>query len=52
MINLFPSLEGEYTNESAIENLKCVQEEMTKGDDVILLRRCYRTVLMESRTCP
>ena len=45
-MNLFPSLEGEYTNESSIENLTCVQEEMTKVDDDILLRRCYSNVLI------
>lgn len=36
MMNLFPSLEDKDTNESAIENLKCIQEEMTKVDDVII----------------
>ncbi|QSB11706.1 DUF1643 domain-containing protein [Lysinibacillus fusiformis] len=36
IMNLFPSLEGEDTNESATENLKCVQEEVTKVDDVII----------------
>jgi len=36
IMNLFPSLEGEDTNESATENLKCVQEEITKVDDVII----------------
>ena len=36
IMNLFPSIEGEDTNESATENLKCVQEEMTKVDDVII----------------
>ena len=36
IMNLFPSLEGKDTNESATENLKCIQEEMTKVDDVII----------------
>ncbi|MGE7913245.1 DUF1643 domain-containing protein [Lysinibacillus xylanilyticus] len=36
IMNLFPSLEGKETNESATENLKCVQEEVTKVDDVII----------------
>lgn len=36
IMNLFPSLEGKNTNESATENLKCVQEEVTKVDDVII----------------
>lgn len=36
IMNLFPSLEGEDTNEPATENLKCVQEEITKVDDVII----------------
>jgi len=36
IMNLFSSLEGKDTNESATENLKCVQEEMTKVDDVII----------------
>lgn len=36
ILNLFPSLEGEDTNESATENLKCIQEEITKVDDVII----------------
>ncbi|MGG2057228.1 DUF1643 domain-containing protein [Lysinibacillus pakistanensis] len=36
IMNLFPSLEGEDTNESATENLKCVQEEITKVNDVII----------------
>ncbi|MFF5819299.1 DUF1643 domain-containing protein [Lysinibacillus capsici] len=36
IMNLFPSIEGENTNESATENLKCVQEEMTKVNDVII----------------
>lgn len=34
--NLFPSLEGKDTNGSATENLKFVQEEVTKVDDVII----------------
>ena len=36
IMNLLPSLEGKNTNESATENLKCVQEEVTKVDDVII----------------
>lgn len=36
IMNLFPSLESKDTNESATENLKCIQEEMTKVDDVII----------------
>lgn len=36
IMNLFPSLEGKETNESATDNLKCIQEEMTKVDDVII----------------
>lgn len=36
IMNLFPSLEGNDTNESATENLKSVQEEVTKVDDVII----------------
>ncbi|WP_320939287.1 DUF1643 domain-containing protein [Lysinibacillus capsici] len=36
IMNLFPSIERKDTNESATENLKCIQEEMTKVDDVII----------------
>lgn len=36
IMNLFPSLESKDTNESTTENLKCIQEEMTKVDDVII----------------
>ena len=36
IMNLFPSIEGQDTNESSTENLKCVQEEVTKVDDVII----------------
>ena len=36
IMNLFPSLVSEDTNESATENLKCVQEEVTKVEDVII----------------
>jgi len=36
IMNLFPSLEDKETNESATENLKCIQEEVTKVDDVII----------------
>lgn len=36
IMNLFPALEDKETKESATENLKCIQEEMTKVDDVII----------------
>ncbi|WP_249645932.1 MULTISPECIES: DUF1643 domain-containing protein [unclassified Lysinibacillus] len=36
IMNLFSTLEGKETNESATENLKFVQEEITKVDDVII----------------
>lgn len=36
IMNLFTSIEEKDTNESATENLKCVQEEVTKVDDVII----------------
>ncbi|WP_225340569.1 DUF1643 domain-containing protein [Lysinibacillus capsici] len=36
IMNLFPSIECKDISESATENLKCVQEEMTKVDDVII----------------
>ncbi|MFB2516214.1 DUF1643 domain-containing protein [Lysinibacillus sp. OTC-L20] len=36
IMNLFPSIEGKDTNESATENLKCIQEELMKVDDVII----------------
>ncbi|MDM5251012.1 DUF1643 domain-containing protein [Lysinibacillus sp. G4S2] len=36
IMNLFPSLEGKDTNGAATENLKFVQEEVTKVDDVIV----------------
>ena len=36
IMNLFPSLESKDTNESATENLKCIQEEIAKVDDVII----------------
>lgn len=36
IMNLFTSLEGNDKNESATENLKSVQEEVTKVDDVII----------------
>ncbi|MGN7409161.1 DUF1643 domain-containing protein [Sporosarcina sp. SAFN-010] len=36
IMNLFPSLECNDTNESATENLKCVQEEVEKVDDIII----------------
>jgi hypothetical protein len=34
--NLFPSLEGDETKESVIENLKCIQEAIARVDDVII----------------
>lgn len=34
--NLFPSIEGEDTKESVIENLKCIQEAIARVDDVII----------------
>lgn len=37
IMNLFPSLVNEDTNESATENLKWVQEEVTKVDDIIII---------------
>lgn len=36
IMNLFPSIEGKDTNESATENLKFIQEELTRVDDVII----------------
>lgn len=36
IMNLFTSIEEKDTNESATENLKFVQEEVTKVDDVIV----------------
>lgn len=36
IMNLFPFIEGNNSNQSATENLKCVQEEVTKVDDVII----------------
>lgn len=36
IMNLFPSIEGQDKNESSTENLKCVQEEVTKVDDIII----------------
>ncbi|WP_249685721.1 DUF1643 domain-containing protein, partial [Bacillus velezensis] len=36
IMNLFSTLEGKETNESATENLKFVQEEITKVGDVII----------------
>lgn len=36
IMNLFPSLEDKDTNESTTENLKCIQEEMTRVDDFII----------------
>ena len=34
--NLFPSIEGDDTKESVIENLKCIQEAIARVDDVII----------------
>jgi len=36
IMNLYPSIEGQDLNESATDNLMCVQEEVTKVDDVII----------------
>lgn len=36
IMNLFPSIENKNTNKSAVENLKFVQEEIQKIDDVII----------------
>lgn len=36
IVNLFPSIEGDETKESAIENLKCIQEALARVDDVII----------------
>ncbi|WP_144788538.1 DUF1643 domain-containing protein [Lysinibacillus fusiformis] len=36
IMNLYPSTEGQDSNESATNNLMCVQEEVTKVDDVII----------------
>lgn len=36
IVNLFPSIDGDETKESAIENLKCIQEAIPKVDDVII----------------
>lgn len=36
IMNLFPSIENNNTNTSAVENLKFVQEEIQKVDDVII----------------
>lgn len=36
IVNLFPSIEGDETKESDIENLKCIQEAITRVDDVII----------------
>lgn len=35
-MNLFPSMIGDETKESAIENLKCIQEATARVDDVII----------------
>lgn len=34
--NLFPSIDGDDTKESVIENLKCIQEAIARVDDVII----------------
>ncbi|OAS83109.1 DUF1643 domain-containing protein [Metabacillus litoralis] len=36
IVNLFPSIEGNETKESATENLKCIQEAIARVDDVII----------------
>ena len=36
IMNLFPTIEGANTNSSAIENLKHLQEEVTKVDEVVI----------------
>lgn len=36
IMNLFPTIVGANTPESAIENLKCMQEEIAKVDDVVI----------------
>ncbi|MED2946308.1 DUF1643 domain-containing protein [Bacillus subtilis] len=36
IVNLFPSIEGDETKESSIENLKCIQEAVARVDDVII----------------
>lgn len=36
IVNLFPSIEKGDTKESAIENLKCIQEAILRVDDVII----------------
>lgn len=36
IMNLFPTIEGANTNSSAVENLKHLQEELTKVDDVVI----------------
>ncbi|MEW4973135.1 DUF1643 domain-containing protein [Bacillus stercoris] len=36
IVNLFPSMVGDETKESSIENLKCIQEAIVRVDDVII----------------
>ncbi|MEG8979318.1 DUF1643 domain-containing protein [Priestia megaterium] len=36
IVNLFPTIKGEETKESAIENLKCIQASIERVDDVII----------------
>jgi len=36
IVNLFPSIKGNETQESVIENLKCIQESIGRVDDVII----------------
>lgn len=36
IMNLFPTIEGANTNESAVENLKRLQEEVTKVNDAVI----------------
>lgn len=36
IVNLFPSIEGDETKDSDVENLKCIQEAIARVDDVII----------------
>lgn len=36
IVNLFPSMDGDETKESSVENLKCIQEAIARVDDVII----------------
>ena len=53
IMNLFPSLGDKDTNESAIENLKCIQEEMTKVDDVIIFLQMdwFKVSMVQAMLC-